>query len=339
MFLCSIGFAVQYGVTKDSTDLINLYTSISINSDVSEERRAIILEDLYSTNSIEKEIRGVATTEGLCKLIIFNSFCWTFHVNETKDIEYVLESINGELIEGNIPTNPGEILISEDLRQSLNKDIGDYVSQNERIPIPYKISGIYRSEHNIFIGYNYDDAYKEGYIFRIAKHSIDDLYHQMNLHHTELTIINERDQINDILNSIFSLLKILGIVILFITAFEVTSSVSNLNRVYFSERATEFALLQAVGYSEKFVLKRMLKELMLIIFVGLLGGTIIGQFIMTLFYYLYCQDKGIPYRIFEPGLILFATILTMIIFVLSYAPIKKTIKKMDWVEVIGESVV
>lgn len=345
IFLCSIGFAVVYGLQKDSTQLLNSYSSIQFNKDVSEEKQNEILTKIRDIDGVEKGFVGNAKTEGFGKLIIFNSFCWTFQVDEGS-ASYILDSIDGKLLSGKLPTNPGEMIISEELSKNIEKGLGDNVGFNEMLENNYKITGIYSGEHNAYIGYLDDEVSKSSYIFKVDNKKIEQFYDVLESYKHEqvgaetityFEILTDRDIILDIIDNIFNLLKIIGVIILIITAIEVTASVSNLNRVYFTERASEFALLQSVGYSEKFVLKRMLKELSVIILIGLTAGIIIGQVIMVLFYYIYCYDKGIPYQLFESNLILLSILLTVVIFILSYFPVKKYIKKMDWVEVIQQA--
>ncbi|QVK18481.1 FtsX-like permease family protein [Mycoplasmatota bacterium] len=331
-FLCSIGFAVSYGLDKSSNMILDNYASFSFKNDVQEDRRNELLNEIRMSEGIEKEFRGSITSEGMGKLIIFNSFAWIFEI-DNENISYVLNSIDGKLIDGIYPQRENEILISNELSKGMNKSVGDTIGQEQMLPKRYIITGIYEGGSNTFISYN---PTPNDYIFKIEKKNIDQFYQNFKTY-DEIIINTYRDEIYNIMDNIFYLLKIVGIIILIITAFEVTISVSNLNKVYFTERLGEFAILQAIGYSRRFILTRMLKELSIIILIGLIGGTLLGQLIMTLFYYLYCVDNGIPYRIFEPGVIYFSIFLSVIIFLLTYLPIKKYIAKMEWLDVIQQN--
>ncbi len=332
IFLCSIGFAVGYGLNKSSNMVLENYSSFSFKTNVSETRQQEILTEIRQLEGIEREIQGSASSEGMGKLIVFNSFAWIFE-SEEEDMPYILDSVDGTITDGRFPENNDEILISQELSNGMNKTVGDYIGIEEMLPKRFKITGVYEGKANVFISQN---IVSNGYIFKIETDKINDFYNHLKTY-DEISISTDRDNIIEIIDNIFYLLKAVGFLILIITAIEVTTSVSNLNKVYFTERLSEFAILQAVGYSERFILRRMMKELSIIISVGLVGGILLGQLIMTLFHHLYCVDRGIPYRIFEPGIIYFSIILSIIIFLLTYFPVKKYTKKMDWIDVIQQS--
>lgn len=331
-FLCSIGFAVSYGLNKSSTMILENYASFSFKNEVQEDRRNEIINEIRMNDGIEKEFRGSVVSGGIGKLILFNSFSWIFETGD-ENISYILNSIDGKLIDGTTPQSENEIIISKELSKGMNKSLGDTIGPEQMLPKRYKIIGIYEGSSNVFISYN---STSKGYIFKLDEKNIEQFHKQLKTY-DEIIISTNRHEIYEIMDNIFYLLKIVGIFILIITAFEVTLSVSNLNKVYFTERLGEFAILQAVGYSRRFILKRMLKELGIIISIGLLGGLLLGQSIMTLFYYLYCVECGIPYRIFEPGVIYFSIILSVVIFLLTYFPVKKYTNKMEWIDVIQQN--
>ncbi|ERJ11686.1 ABC transporter permease [Haloplasma contractile] len=335
IFLCSIGFATAYGLNKDGTKLLDSYVSVAFKDHVTDTRKQMIIEEINQFNGVRESYNGTAITEGLGKLIIFNSFCWTFEL-EKEDVKIILKDLDGEIVEGRLPEHPEEMIISEELSRSLNKGVGDVVGFTEMLPNQYQISGIYSGNRNAYIGYHVPEE-QIGHLFNVENRKIEDVYGELEKYENEIEILTFRDDIVHMIDNIFGLLKVVGIIILVITAIEITISVSNLNRVYFTERAGEFAVLQAVGYSEKFIRRRMMKEMMIITVTGLVFGIIIGQLSMVLFYYLYCYDKGIPYQIVEPTLIGFAILLTFVIYILSYIPVRKYIKNMDPVEVIQES--
>lgn len=334
IFLCSIGFAVIYGLNKDSQTIMNDYVTITFDEEVGEARRDEVINDLKQTEGYKDDYKGTVVDAGLCKLIMFNSFCWQFQV-EPDEYDTVLNYNNAELIKGNLPTQKDQIMISAQMSRSLNKEIGDTLGNKELLARQYTITGIYDGEYNIYISYG-SESELQNHIFRVDSDKLNQFYDKIESYEG-VSLVSNKDEINDIIDNIFYLLRIVGIVILLITAIEVTISVSNLNRVYFAERSSEFALLRAVGYSNQFILKRTQKELFLFMIVGLFGGILLGQLIMTLFYYLYCFDKGIPYRIFEPGIIVLSLFLSVIIFIFSYFPTKKQLKNIDYVEVLQES--
>jgi len=331
IFLCSIGFAVTYGIDKSSNTILDQYASFSFRDEVTETRKNEILTNLRAMEGIEKEMRGNAISEGMGKLIIFNSFAWIFEVNG-EDIDYVLNSVDGKLVDGSYPQTEEEVIISVELSKGMNKSVGDYIGFEEMLPKRYKISGLYEGTSNLYISFV---PQEKGYLYKIEEAKVDSFYKELK-NYDEILISTDRDEIYHIINNIFYLIKVIGVFILIISAIEVTISVSNLNKVYFAERLGEFAILQAVGYSRGFILKRILKELAIIIFIGLLGGILLGQLVMVLFYHLYCVERGIPYQTFEPGVIWFSMLLIVVIFFLTYLPIKKYTTKMEWLDVIQQ---
>lgn len=164
---------------------------------------------------------GTAVTEGMGKLILFNTVCWTFRADKS-EIEGILKSIDGHLIEGKSPQMPGEMLISKELSRFFNKGVGDQVG--------------------------------EGQMLR-----------------------------------------------------------------------------------QSFVLGSILKELSILISLGLACGITLGQLTISLFYLLYCHEKGIPYEVFNLNIIYFSATLAIVIYLLSFFPIRRYIAKMDWVESLQQS--
>jgi ABC-type antimicrobial peptide transport system permease subunit len=331
MFLCSIGTAVIYGVNKNSREITDKYVSISVKPSVNSTETASILGEIENIDGVERTLQGNAMFRGMGKLILFNTACWTFEVDKS-EIIYILNSLNGRLIDGNLPQIPGEMIITRELSKSLKKEIGDYVGTEEMLHRKYKISGIYEGDNNSFIGYGEENHYNNSYILKLKPGSTDEIYNQLKALGEDIVIITDKDELNRVISNITGLLTIVGGIILLITALDVTVSVSNLNKVYFTERSSEFAILQAVGYTRGFVLRRLIKELSIFTSAGLTLGLSLGQGLIGVFYYLYCEEKGIPFRIFNPALITLALILAVTIYMFSYLPVRKYIDRMDWVE-------
>jgi cell division protein FtsX len=331
IFLCSIGTAVVYGMNKHTMGLTEKYVSISINPSVDEEQKSALLEKVKGMEGVERLLPGNAVPSGVGKLILFNTVCWNFEVDKS-EIGYILSSLKGKVIEGELPRSPGELLISRELSISLEKNIGDYVGSDEMLHRKYKISGIYEGSNSSYISYAEERQYTNNYIIRLKPGAADEVYSELGSLDNQITLTADREELRDMISNIIGLLSIVGGIILLITAVDVTVSVSNLNKVYFTDRASEFAILQAVGYTKSFVRRRLIKELSILTSSGLALGLALGQLVITVFYYMYCEVRGIPFSIFNPTLMMLACILVVVIYLLSYIPVRRYIDKMDWVE-------
>jgi putative ABC transport system permease protein/lipoprotein-releasing system permease protein len=204
-----------------------------------------------------------------------------------EDIEFFIQRSGGGRIEGRMPT-PGEpeALVSEPLARNLGKRLGDNLLEPDIpeafSPLPVKIVGvIHTSEWKAVIPLEYHQNYHFPPIDSLLFFTQDprdqrqfDLWveeHLKGQNARVFTYAKLEEQADTMFNILYQILNVvIGLLVIVITIM-----MGMLINIHLSQRVQEFGLLQALGYTKKALLTRVLAETSVVV----IGGWVIGIFV------------------------------------------------------------
>jgi ABC-type lipoprotein release transport system permease subunit len=221
---------------------------------------------------------------------------WPFVIigmkSDTGDIEFWLKRLGVTEVEGRLPKKGApEVVVSQPVARNVHLHIGSIVlkpdSQDSYSPYPVKVVGIAHTGKWTMVG-DYD------YLAENHFPPIDDLLFFAHNRTDQIKLDNwafnhfkgERvalwayREINRQTHTMFhTLFQILNVVIALLVVV-ITFMMGMLINIYLSQRLVEFGLLQALGYTKKQLLKRVLKESAVVVTLGWSMGVGLGYLLL-----------------------------------------------------------
>lgn len=215
---------------------------------------------------------------------------WPFVVLGMKDedMTYYIDRLGGGRIEGRLPkAGQPEMLVSEQVLRNLKLKLGDAIlGPEERMaysPNQVKIVGVIHSREWMMlmpIDYLRDYHFPPiDVLIVFAKNEADqkklDVWAeeafrgQQGRVYAWHILVKETNEMFDILYSILN-------VVIFTLVSVITLMMGMLMNIYFSQRIQEFGLLQALGYTKKKMLSRVLLETVMVVIGGWILGTLVS---------------------------------------------------------------
>ncbi len=227
------------------------------------------------------------------------------------DMRYYAARQMTKKIEGRYP-NPGapEALISRPVAKNLNLKIGSTILKPDDIenyaPVPVKVVGIAETERWYMIDSiefqrdNYFPRIDDALIF--AKNSTD----QNKLDHWvvdkfkgQRPVIFAYFQIEKSTREMFATLYMILNVVIGALAIVITFMMGMLMNIYQTQRLVEFGLLQAIGYTKKQLLQRVLAESAAVITLGWVLGLICTYGLLNVANVVLMQPKAFFIDVFD----------------------------------------
>jgi ABC-type lipoprotein release transport system permease subunit len=227
------------------------------------------------------------------KTIFGNNGVYMIFIDE-ENYDKFLEEMGVKLSEGRLPKENNELVIGESIMKNKNLKIGDEVgskvNEQEWMPGKYKVVGILKSSknngNNVRFGIgklNNKDEVQLSTSFLIHPNSsnktiVDENLKKLSEENRNLEIQTEsiiQKDINDQFASINSVIWAINIIVMF----TITSSIALLQIIFFMQRANEFGLLAAIGYSRSFIIIRTITESILNIILGWFLGIIFSEIV------------------------------------------------------------
>jgi ABC-type lipoprotein release transport system permease subunit len=229
------------------------------------------------------------------------------------DMTYYIDRLGGGQIEGRLP-KPGEpeMLVSEQVLRNLKLKLGDNIlGPEERMaysPKEVKVVGVIHSKEWMML---MPIEYLRDYHFPpidvlivFAKDASDqkklDLWAEEAFRGKQARVyawhilVKETDEMFGILYSI------LNVVILTLVSV-ITLMMGMLMNIYFSQRVQEFGLLQALGYTKKKMLSRVLLETILVVIGGWILGTFVSFSLLSLVKAQLMDPNAFALDVFDPA--------------------------------------
>jgi ABC-type antimicrobial peptide transport system permease subunit len=337
-FLCILGGGVKSGITSN---VISPYEKLSVvHIDNPKIDNGQTYKELSEDSNIDRVIYSSSVTNILTKLLVDTCGTPVFYT-ETEDTKYLMDKLNFKLIQGKIPDSKNELLINENFAKSFNLKIGDFygTSENEkqRLNGKYTVVGIYSGKSIITFGFlgNIEEIkqYRHSLIVVPKSGKLQELNLKINSF-KNLGYYNTLEREKSSVDGTLKVFNIFAIVMLSITIFVLTFTIGNINYMHFYDRLGEFSILDALGYNKLEIAFKLIKELVVIIFIGYILGVITGIFGGLLFNLVYCEPRGVPVAIFNPWYIFISGCIPITVSLFSFMPVVRFLFKVNTVEIL-----
>ncbi|HWP30286.1 MAG TPA: ABC transporter permease [Fimbriimonadales bacterium] len=273
---------------------------------------------------------------------------WPFLVYglKSKDVEYVTKKLGLRVLEGRLP-RPGEpeAAITLPVARNLRLSIGDVLLAPDRekrySPQPVRVVGIWNSEEWFAItSYEYLfhnhfpplDALlvfaKDGNMQRQL-----DVWAEKSLlgkHARAYTYIQLEKETRQTFATLFAILNlVIGMLVILVTLM-----MSMLIQIFLSQRSTEFGLLQAIGFTKKQLMRRVLAESFWITIVGWISGAIFALLIFLTVKNIYFEPRGYYLNPFDVPAFLYTAPIPLAIFLASFFTVWNWFRRFDPITII-----
>jgi ABC-type lipoprotein release transport system permease subunit len=215
---------------------------------------------------------------------------WPFVVvgMQRKDLDFWLKRLGTIGVDGRLPAKgKPEVVVSDPVARNLHFHIGSVVlkpdSQDSYSPFPVKVVGIAHTDKWTMVG-DYDYVATNHFppidnlLFfahnRADQIKLDDwAFKHFKGERAALWAYREINrQTHTMFHTLFQILNVvIGLLVVVITVM-----MGMLINIYQTQRLVEFGLLQALGYTKKQLLKRVLKESAVVVALGWAGGVGLG---------------------------------------------------------------
>ncbi|MFN8219825.1 MAG: FtsX-like permease family protein [Fimbriimonadales bacterium] len=278
---------------------------------------------------------------------------WPFAVIGVKkaDMPYYLRRMDATLVQGRLPNRgAGEAVVTEPVARNLNLKIGSALlkpDDNENYsPQPVRVVGIAKSDQWL-MAVDYD--YVRDYHFPpidIALAFAKNLNEQDRLdrwaaevfagHRAQIfAYFQVEKQTNEMFVTLYKILNVvIGTLVLVITVM-----MGMLINIYQSQRLVEFGLLQALGYTKKQLLRRVLVETSTVIVLGWSIGVFLAFLGLKLVKYQLMDPNAYALDVTDPVAFLYTAAVPIAILVVAFATVARRFQAYDPVGIVERRLV
>lgn len=255
---------------------------------------------------------------------------FNYPITEANYIPTYLSHFSATLIEGELPTEPGELVADQKYMRNNQLELGA-----ETIP-GFKIVGIVKSDYYLLIGVN-DDYYNYSIhvLMKDTTTHFEDLCKEINIPFTYKVNTYETGMIDldkDVESSIelsTNLIFIISTVVLFLCLLVVI-------QMYFRDRNDEWCLYHSLGYSIHSIYNLAMKELLFILGVSILLCLGFLALLLPLFFRFAILPNGLLIQYFHPDVI-FQMVAVVVLFLgICQIPLTNSLHRIRTVDVLDE---
>lgn len=315
----------------------------------------LVSKDLVISDSVIATLQQNPTIDRLIPFLdssirvtgLFGSEQRRIYALEETNMKSVLERLDLHLVAGYLPTKgTNELVLHESVMKSKNLVIGDFVGQeidkDDYLWGKFRVSGIITGP--LPIGIASLKYFKQQWMFDLG----DNSYALMAFPSENVNTMNKSlySRPSDRLtvrsfDSTFELYKaesremdlLLWIVNLAIICI-ISLSVGMLNTIHFLSRMKEYGVLLMIGLSLESLIKRTFIEVLIMSFVGFVGGTTISWILTWSISTQVFAPRGIPVHILSWRYMFFTLPIPVFLALFSFFTISWNVKRMDIIAII-----
>lgn len=294
------------------------------------------IEALFEGKPEVERIIGGVYSHVRSKIIFFSTGGTPVFKLEPDDLSAFMKRFQISLEEGKMPKNEGEILVTKmsqfDGGSKDGKRIGKHIKNNSlEMSKDYDISGVIQSSANIMLGISYEKKdlmiiFNQGFDkeMELFLQAHQDLF-QKRFSYTEVENFVQLFKRN---------LYIIGWIVSLIFLLQIGCTSGSLLEMYLKIFIKELALFHVVGYDLRQIQRQLIKRFCSIYFLGGVLGTLGGEVVVMLFFYLYCEVRGIYYALWNPLYFLEPVLMMSLLFAGSCIKYCKRLKTVDWINIL-----
>ena len=267
------------------------------------------------------------------------------------DMRYYAERQLTKAVLGRFP-EPGkpEAMVSRPVAKNLGLRLGSVILKPDDIdnysPIPVKVVGIAETDRWFMmdpIEYqraNYFPPIDDAMIFATNPAEQNRLDHwAAKRFKGQRPLVFAYFEIEKNTQEMFATLYMILNVVIAALALVITFMMGMLMNIYQSQRLVEFGLLQAIGYTKKQLLRRVLSESVIVIFAGWIAGIVLTFFLLRLADTVLMEPKAYAMDIFDRQAYAYTIPIPLAILVVAVATVVLRFRKFDPVGVVERRLV
>ncbi|MBZ9685595.1 ABC transporter permease [Clostridium estertheticum] len=337
-FVCILGGGIKFGIKDNIVTPLEKLSLVWITDTKVEQGK------FYKEMSQDKDVEKIIFTEDVrqiqTKLIAQSAGTFVFYP-EAVDIKFIMDKLNFKLVQGKIPENNNELCINSNFAKSNNLNLGDSygsdVDEKHQLNGIYKIVGIYSGKFTVtFCSRDFAEVKKNnsGQAFLVIpkEGKLDKVNSKIELYkNIKYENLNTMKKSTD---GLFQMFNIFAVIVLGLTVFVITFTISNINYMHLYDRLEELSILDTLGYNKITIAFKLIKEFTIIIFLGSLLGIVLGILGGYIFNAIYCTPKGFPVGILNPWYILISLLVPVFVSLFSSIPVIRFLRNMNTIEVL-----
>jgi ABC-type lipoprotein release transport system permease subunit len=267
------------------------------------------------------------------------------------DAKYYLERMNAKLAQGRMPEKgAAECIITEPVARNLRLKVGSILQrpddQDSYSPQPVKVVGIAQSENWLIVGdYEYQNANHFPPIDGVLAFAKDPAQQEqldtwaIEAFKGERAAVLAYQLVNRDTDNMFdTLYKILNVVIATLVIV-ITIMMGMLINIYQSQRLVEFGLLQALGYTKRQLLSRVLRETVMVVVFGWALGIATSYWLLVLVDNMLMKPNAFAFRTWDMGAFTYTLPVPVAIMIVATLTIVLRFRKFDPVGIVERRLV
>lgn len=286
------------------------YSVVQVNSE-----STVTIDQLLANANIIDNAQAVfiGSRRGISTPSIIGSGAAFVYMLAVDDQEKFIKPLGWTLQEGRLPLTSNEIVLTQTLLTVKHLHVGDYIGQDiaadELLPGKYLIVGALQTA----------EPYYAAITSNAASTEIDTMVIQPKIGNedkleTVLSNLEESDhvdaytatQMHADLATEFAMLDTILWAINSVTIIVITLSIGLINIIFFMQRANEFGLLAALGYSQVSIIRKTVLESLGMVAIGWLLGIVFTQVVYTVLNTTLFADTAFGLTILDTRMILFS---------------------------------
>lgn len=264
-----------------------------------------------------------------------------------EDMKYMMDRFGVRLREGRLP-EPGtsEVVLHGDFLKAndwaLGSEFGMKVSRDDWMPGRWTVVGVLEGDtHTGFASYEFiSDVSLFGFALQLRERQLifakEGRLEEMNrfLHGFENVRAWDLPAAEREIGKSFDRLLLIVDFLSILQILVVALVVGLINNIFFAQRIDEFAILLAIGYTRREILRKVFRETALIMVTAWILGAGMSIGIMSLFHLWVLEPKGIPLPVVQSLPLLLSTAMPLVGLLFSGVTVLRKLGKFDPVQVI-----
>jgi len=340
VFMLSIGVSLIDELDFNLINTSKVFIPVLPETKLSADERNKLKDELQHIDGVNGVV-DASYNNARSKMIFFG--CGTSKISvQNKDMILIQNAVGMKNISGELPNNSNEIMISTLNLNAFNSNIeykiGRYSSENSfDLKQDYIVSGTFEGDSNIYLSAE-ENLEKLPYLMLIIN---PDKYQEVDLVLTSKykTLENNRSYKNykGFKQNAKTMMSLLGVIAISVFSFGIWISVMNLMKNNIMARKNEFSFLRSIGYSKKYISKRVFIELFVIMLSGYIVGILMGEIALVIFNSRYCIPTGILFTLWDNMFVSIPALVILFLLLNGYLSVNRYIGKLDWVSAMEET--
>lgn len=324
--------------------LFEHYFTVEVPQDDSSVNVELIQKEIEEESVVDQIFEGRLLSTRV-DAILGSSFAYVYALDQ-QNIQPFLQELDLTLLEGRSPSNDEEIAVSETLLHSKNIAIGDLIGSDidsdDLLAGTYTVVGVLdtKKPYNIGVTQISNVARRELGVEVLFVHPIIGNEQELDTKMTSLEedfpsiVVRTYNSTQSQMQEEFRMLDLILWAINVVTILVIALSIALINIIFFMQRANEFGLLSALGYSRIRIISKTLLESAGMVFIGWVVGIFFAEIVYRIANAVMFDQAAYGLTVFELRTILFSLPVPIAVIVFSTATVLWKLTRLDPIAII-----